>query len=117
MCRRRIALFVLVCGASSCTTQPRSGPHGELALEVAPLALEGIDRACYDVRVEAGGDLVWTRGEVGLAWPGDDDALCSDRFGNGAAGDIASTLFTSQRMSQRTAVNQQNLNAIIGGAQ
>ena len=50
--------------------------------------------------------------------PGDKDFLAqAQQFSGGAAGDIASTLFTSQRMSQRTAVNQQNLNAIIGGAQ
>jgi hypothetical protein len=61
---------------------------------VAPLSLPGLAKVCYDLRVANGagglGDIVWSRGTPGLnGGVGDPGALCSDRFGSGAGGDLS----------------------------
>ena len=69
-----------------------SGPA--LGIEVAPLTFPGVSRVCFDLRVTnaagGAGDVVWTKGVVGQRFgSGDNDAICSDRFGNGAGGDLS----------------------------
>ncbi len=67
-----------------------SEPGSRITLEVAPLQLPGITKACYDVHVEnADSETVWSRGDPFTPWPADSGTLCSDAFGNGPGGDIA----------------------------
>ncbi len=87
------SLFVLVSvGAAGCSGTP--AVKDGLALSVAPLDLPSVSKVCYDLEVTNGpgrtGDVVWSRGTPGLnGGTGDGDAVCSDRFGNGAGGDIS----------------------------
>ncbi len=83
-----LALAVGGCADHGSRTPPASG---ELAVRVAPLSLPGIAVACYDVAVTNDvGEFVWRQGDPDVAYTaGDLGALCSDRYGNGAGGDIA----------------------------
>lgn len=75
-------------GCALVACESTSGPS--LRIEVAPLALEGVAVVCYDLAVRGPDGVVWSRGEVGVGRDeGDGDALCSDRYGNGAGGDLA----------------------------
>jgi len=107
MMRRRVsALFIFGgIGITSCTSpDPISTPHG-VEIVVAPLNLPGIGVACYDVQVSTANDVVWSKGDpartllghhqpaapnalLPAAPPGDATTICSDRYGNGAGGDI-----------------------------
>ncbi len=83
--------LVTACSSSPGTDEPMKD---RVTIRVAPLDLPGTSRVCYDLRVtnapEGGGDVVWSAGEPGLnGGLGDDDALCSDRYGNGDGGEIA----------------------------
>lgn len=63
--------------------------HGGLSLAVLPLEIADIDVACYDVTVVGSEGVVVTRGDPAVAASdGDDETLCSDRFGVGPSGDI-----------------------------
>jgi len=66
-----------------------AGPAGPgITISVAPLTLPGLSRACYDIAVvNALGETVVSRGDPTVSDPA--SALCSDRFGNGAGGDIS----------------------------
>jgi len=79
-------LAALLMGCGETAMQP---PTGKLALTVAPLGLTGVDVACYDLSVSNGSDVVWSRGVRDARWPADTTTLCSDRYGNGAGGDLA----------------------------
>ncbi len=81
----------LVAASGGACVEHDRGPRGQLALAVAPLELEGIGNACYDVAVRSAADeLVWSRGDPALsASDGDTGALCSDQFGNAGGGNIA----------------------------
>jgi hypothetical protein len=88
-----LPLLPLACLASGCldgSGAPR-GSDTNLALAVAPLRLDGIGMACYDVLVRNQvGDTVWARGIPATSrQSGDTGTLCSDEFGNGPGGDIA----------------------------
>jgi len=73
---------------AACGDEAPAGVKG-LELKVAPLQLNGIDVACYDVAVTTQTSTVWTKGVVGQAWvDGDTGTVCSDQFGSGAGGDI-----------------------------
>ncbi|HRE88767.1 MAG TPA: hypothetical protein PK095_06450, partial [Myxococcota bacterium] len=76
------ALLIVACQAE------RTVPTASLEVDVAPLALPGIGKACYDLRVTnaaaGAGDVVWERGTPNTV---DADAICSDRFG--ASGGIS----------------------------
>ena len=92
---RVTALAVLSALAPACADSPPSSHTDDrLAITVAPLALPGLTRACFDLRVTNApnntGDLVWARGTPGLnGGAGDPGALCSDTFGNGPSGDLS----------------------------
>lgn len=95
----------LIVSVEACQSGEGQVPPDEakLAISVAPLNLEQIGFACYDLEVLAIQSLsptvvtetVWRRGdffsnradEAG-AFAGDSDTLCSNVFGNGPAGDI-----------------------------
>lgn len=83
-----LALAVGGCADDASRAPPASG---DLAVRVAPLRLPGIAVACYDVVVKNDvGQVVWSRGDPTVKHSaGDLSALCSDRFGNGAGGDVA----------------------------
>lgn len=66
-----------------------AGPSGRIAVEVAPLDLEQVSIACYDVLVANADGPVWRRGDPATTRrEGDSEAICSDRFGS-PDGDIA----------------------------
>ena len=92
----------------ACAEPAPDQPQG-LGLDIAPLTLEGIDFACYDVQVSAGlgegRQVVWKKGTPEWTWLGHDqdlppatgnptagdpdvDALCSDRYGYGPGGGL-----------------------------
>ncbi len=86
-------LFAIACAGEA---EPRG-----LELAVAPLELEGIGQACYDIRVtnqtNRSGQTVWAKGTPGHQLPlsgtdkfktGDPDAVCSGQYGNARGGDI-----------------------------
>lgn len=81
-----IATFVpLIFVACSGETDHPSG----LSIEVAPLALEGIAFACYDLQVTGPSGPVVKLGTPGVPWTDGDRSICSSQFGNGPSGDIA----------------------------
>lgn len=100
---RRSALSLLA-ALSACGTEPGAvDTEANLALSVAPLTLEDIGFACYDLEVIAitgtvptvTTETVWRRGDplVNRAtdagvFAGDTDTVCSNVFGNGPLGDI-----------------------------
>jgi hypothetical protein len=99
--RHAVASFGLVMAA--CGDTSPAGPPATLALTVAPLTLEDIGFACYDLEVVAitgttptiTTETVWRRGDplVNRAtdagdFAGDTDTVCSNVFGNGPSGDI-----------------------------
>ena len=72
------------CGKSDAPTGP------SLALQIAPLTLEGIDYACYDIRVAGQAGPVVSLGDPTVSYiAGDSDTICSWQYGNGDGGDIA----------------------------
>lgn len=83
---------------SGCAAEEVAGPDPRgLKLTVAPLELEGIDVACYDVLVEnagaaykavGGGNDVVVLGDPAVKFPTDGGAICSNRYGNGPGGGI-----------------------------
>ena len=88
--RPTCSLFAITLGLGACsesTTRPTDAVH----IAVEPLSLPSIGKVCYDVEVTNGpartGDVVWSLGTPGLnGGDPDPDALCSDRYGNGAGG-------------------------------
>ena len=83
-----LALAVGGCADDASRAPPASG---DLAVRVSPLSLPGIAVACYDVAVKNDvGEIVWSEGDPTVSYAnGDLRSLCSDRYGNGAGGDIA----------------------------
>ncbi len=63
--------------------------HG-LGIGIAPLALVGIDYACYDLAIVGPGGPVVSLGDPATSYlDGDSDTICSWQYGNGRGGDIA----------------------------
>lgn len=89
-----------------CSSTPPPEVRG-LTVVVAPLSLQGVSVACYDVAVTSANEVVWARGTPTYTRLGHDQAsppdatapviptlqdatsVCSDRYGNGAGGGIA----------------------------
>lgn len=94
----RLGVAVLVLGALplgvlACADGTSPLDVNRLNIAVAPLSLPGVGRVCYDLRVTnaagGAGQVVWSRGTPGLnGGAGDSAAVCSDRFGSGAGGDV-----------------------------
>ncbi len=73
MRRSSVAIVVgLLCPIGACSTEVVDAPAGGLAVNVAPLALEDVEDACYslEVRNEAGA-TVWSK-----------SSICADRYGD-----------------------------------
>lgn len=103
---RRIAILCSLVPLAACDPTG-TGPSGPgVRVEVAPLLLEGVDEACYDLLVSNGSDTVFARGDTnwtrlgadqvetpGTGTPGDGPAdtstLCSGQYGNGRGGGIS----------------------------
>ena len=81
------ALAVTVAGPG-CSRQDGGG-GSQLELRVAPLDLEGIDYACYDLEVDGPDGTVVSLGTPGVSFADGDEAICSWQYGNGDGGDIA----------------------------
>jgi len=77
------ALGLMALGLLACADLPGVGPDAQgLHIEVAALSLEGVDVACYDLRVDTATETVWRAGDPTLkASDGDTGALCSDLYG------------------------------------
>ena len=83
---------------SGCADGAAPADERGLELVVAPLALEGIDYACYDVLVEnagaaykqvgGGNDVVVLGDPTATGGGAASGAICSNRYGNGGGGDI-----------------------------
>jgi hypothetical protein len=91
---RSVGILALVFGIAACQARAPAPDGARAAINVAPLQLPGVSKACWDVRVEGqGGGVVWQKGTPGQApadkWPSDTGALCSDAYGSGPGGDIA----------------------------
>ncbi len=99
LCLMALSTVPLLAGACA---DAESEPRG-LELAVAPLQLDGIGQACYDIRVSnltnGTGQTVWSKGTPGHQVPvpasvvdkfkvGDPDAICSGQYGNATGGDI-----------------------------
>ena len=85
MSKWSILLPVTLAACSGAQGPPRSS----FELAVAPLALVGIDYACYDLRVTGPTGTVVTLGDPERAYTeGDDDTVCSWQYGNRGGGDI-----------------------------
>jgi N-acetylneuraminic acid mutarotase len=88
---RSIAVTILAGLVAGCAKPHEEGPR--LTVAVAPLALPGLSKVCYDLAVRnganGGGELVWARGTPGVSGPsGDPGAICSNAYGTGAGGAI-----------------------------
>jgi len=82
------ALCVVLISSACGEGAPVGGPH--LAVSVAPLQLDAIGGACYDLAIANGlGQPVVTLGDPAVSFPNDPDTLCSGRFGNGPGGAIS----------------------------
>ncbi len=86
--KRRLVAALLPLAIAACSERTDRAPLG-LSIEVAPLELEGIAFACYDLQVTGPAGPVVTLGTPGVAWTDGDDAICSWQYGNAAGGDIA----------------------------
>ncbi len=76
-------------GVVACDDGGASPEARGLKVTVAPLHLAGIDLACYDLRVSGVDDVVFAQGDPAVSKADGDGAVCSDRYGSGAGGDIA----------------------------
>ena len=83
MPRIALAAAAALCVGACDEARGPTGPGVEI--EVAPLSYPGLNRVCYDLTVLNGDpdgddapDVVWS-----------EQGLCSDRYGNGAGGDIS----------------------------
>jgi hypothetical protein len=92
-----IGTLVVASAVLGCADAKTSGPAMDLV--VAPLDQPGLAFACYDFLIENGGegelgvigglnDVLFRGDPTRKKTGGDTKTLCSDRFGNGAGGDV-----------------------------
>lgn len=71
---KRLSFALCTLPFIACSQHSEPSPRG-LALAVAPLELEGIDVACYDILVSGAGSDVWSMGDPAVAANAGDDAI------------------------------------------
>jgi hypothetical protein len=80
----------LALAACDSLTAPRAAEG--LSIAMAPLALPGLSKVCYDLRVtnaaDGAGATVWAEGDPTLAGADDAGSLCSTQFGNAGGGGL-----------------------------
>ncbi len=86
---------VIAGGLSACADEAVEAPFTDrVEIALAPLTLAGLGDVCIDIEVRNGpghtGDVVWSAGTPGLnGGTPDDDALCSDQYGDPNGGGLA----------------------------
>ncbi|MFO0750368.1 MAG: hypothetical protein U1F43_32565 [Myxococcota bacterium] len=85
---------------SACADQAApTQPGDRVAIAIAPLSFQNIDRVCYDIEVRNADGTVWSLGDTtitkvggvqathtGSGGPVDATTVCSDQYGDGAGG-------------------------------